>query len=80
MTPVGLQFIMITSFKHKGLKRFFETGSTAGIQSAHAGKLRRILGNLDQAASVADMNLPGYHLHELSGNRKGVLSVWVNGN
>jgi toxin HigB-1 len=71
---------MIRTFKHKGLKRFFETGSTAGIQTAHAARLRRILGNLNQAAVVADMNLPGYHLHGLSGRREGTWSVWVNGN
>jgi len=30
---------MIKSFKHKGLKKFFETGSVAGIQASHANKL-----------------------------------------
>lgn len=71
---------MIRSFKHKGLKRLFETGSTAGIQSTHVAKLRRILANLDQTVAISDMNLPGYKLHELSGRRRGTWSVWVNGN
>ena len=26
------------------------------------------------------MNLPGLHLHQLSGKRGGVWSVWVSGN
>lgn len=29
---------MIKTFQHKGLKAFFETGSVAGIQAAHAPK------------------------------------------
>lgn len=31
---------MIKSFEHKGLKKFFETGSTAGIDPAHQQKIR----------------------------------------
>ncbi len=31
---------MIKSFKHKGLAKFFKSGSTAGIQANHANKLR----------------------------------------
>lgn len=71
---------MIRSFKHKGLAKFFESGSTAGIQVAHAKRLRLILGRLNAAASVIDMDLPGLRLHELSGNRSGTWSVTVSGN
>jgi hypothetical protein len=31
---------MIKTFKHKGLKQYYETGSTRGIQSKHASRLR----------------------------------------
>lgn len=55
-------------------------GSTAGIQSVHAKKLRLILSNLDQAESPDDMDLPGLRLHELKGDRKGIWSVTVSGN
>lgn len=71
---------MIISFKHKGLERFYKTGSVSGIQSVHARKLSLILSNLDQAESSADMDLPSLKLHELKGNMKGVWSVTVNGN
>lgn len=71
---------MIKSFKHKGLERFYMRGSTAGIQSVHAKKLRLILSNLDQAESPDDMDLPGLRLHELKGDRKGIWSVTVSGN
>ncbi|KKO46741.1 peptidase [Arsukibacterium ikkense] len=71
---------MIRNFKHKGLAKFFNTGSTAGIQVAHANRLRLILGRLNAATSAKDMDLPGLKLHELVGNRKGVWSVTVSGN
>ncbi len=71
---------MIRSFKHKGLARFFQSGTTAGIQAVHAKRLRLILGRLHAATRPQDMNLPGLRLHELSGNRAGTWSVTVSGN
>jgi proteic killer suppression protein len=71
---------MITSFKHKGLKKFYETGNTKGIQSNHARKLRMQLAALDTAQSIEDMDIPGYRLHRLKGSRKGFWSITVNGN
>ena len=71
---------MIAGFKHRGLKRFFESGTTRGIQAQHADRIRLILGRLLASQSPADMALPGLHLHELSGRRKGTWSVRVSGN
>ena len=71
---------MIRSFKHKGLARFFETGSKAGIQAQHAERLRLILAQLNAAVAPEDMALPGLRLHPLRGDRKGTWSVWVSGN
>ncbi len=71
---------MIRSFKHKGLAKFFKSGSTVGIQAVHAKRLRLILGRLNVASDAKDMDLPGLRLHELSGNRAGVWSVTVSGN
>ena len=71
---------MVASFKHKGLERFFNTGSKAGIQPQHAERLRLILGRLSASTSARDMNLPGLDLHELRGDRKGTWSVKVSGN
>ena len=68
---------MIKTFKHKGLKVFFETGSKAGIQPRHASKLGKQLLRLDLAKSPVDMNMPGWNLHQLS---TGHWSIWVNGN
>jgi proteic killer suppression protein len=68
---------MIKSFRHAGLRRFFETGSKFGIQPHHAARLSRQLKKLDTAAEPSDMNVPGWKLHALS---TGHWSVWVNGN
>jgi len=71
---------MIRSFSHKGLERFFRTGSKSGIQANHAARLRLILGWLDGAKQPRDMNLPGLYLHQLSGTRDEFWSVRVSGN
>jgi len=71
---------VIISFRHKGLEAFFRTGSTRGIQAAHAAKLKRILAALDAATSAQELNLPGYRLHALKGRQKGFWSIWVNAN
>ena len=71
---------MIKSFKHKGLKLFFEKGICSGIQAKHQSKLRLQLAALHTARSVEDMDLPGYSLHPLKGQRKECWSITVNGN
>jgi len=71
---------MIVSFKHQGLKQFFESGTTRGIQAKHAKRIRIILARLNAATSPQDMNLPGLVLHELVGQRQETWSVRVSGN
>ena len=71
---------MIKSFKHKGLKKFFENGDIKGINPNHADKLNRILTRLDTAEIIKDMDLPGYRLHPLKGNMKNLWAVDVSGN
>ena len=71
---------MIKSFKHKGLKIFFETGIAKGIQNAHKKKVRMRLTALDTAICIEDMDLPGFRLHPLKGNKKGLWAVDINKN
>jgi len=72
--------LMIKSFKHKGLKLFYETGSTAGIQAAHKKKLKMRLIALDTATQIKDMDLPGFRLHTLKGKMEGLWAIDVSGN
>ena len=71
---------MIKSFRHKGLRRFYESGSVAGIQPKHKQRLRLQLAALDTAQSVDDMAIPGFKLHPLKGGRTERWSIRVNGN
>lgn len=71
---------MIKSFRHKGLREFYTSGTQRGIRPAHATKLALILDLLNSAASIGDMNFPGAHLHPLKGKLKGFWAVRVSGN
>ena len=66
---------MIKSFRHKGLRRFHETGSTSGIQVSHGKRLRMQLAALDTAQAVEDMDIPGFRLHPLKGKLRGRWSI-----
>ena len=70
---------MIRGFRHKGLAKFFDTGSKSGIQSQHAERLELVLGRLSASTTPKDMALPGLGLHPLKGARKGVWAVKVSG-
>ena len=61
---------MIRSWRHKSVQAFFEKGSKAGIQAAHAYRLGRQLVRLNVARKPEDMNVPGWKLHPLKGQLK----------
>ena len=67
---------MIKKFKHKGLRKLFESGVASGIQPQHTTRLRQILALLETADTIEDMELPGLNLHGL----KGTYAVKVSGN
>ncbi len=71
---------MIKSFRHKGLRRLFETGNTSGVQASHAKRLRMQLTALDTAKHIAHMDVPGFRLHRLKGALQARWSISVNGN
>lgn len=71
---------MIVGFKHRGLKRFFESGDARGLNPNHVSKIRRILARLQAATSVRDLDAPGLRLHPLKGGRMGQWAVDVDHN
>ena len=71
---------MIRRIRHKGLERFYRDGDKRGIDSKQAERLRQQLGALDRSRSPEGMNLPGWKLHPLKGERKGQWAVSVSGN
>jgi toxin HigB-1 len=71
---------MIASFRHKGLEAFFVSGSKAGIQPAHAGRLRELLTALNAARGPRDLGRPSWRLHALVGGLAGHHAVTVQAN
>jgi proteic killer suppression protein len=71
---------VIQTIRHKGLRKFYETGSTSGIQSAHASRLRLQLAALETAQAIQDMDIPGFRLHPLKGKLKERWAISVSGN
>ena len=71
---------MIQSIRHKGLRRFHETGNFGAIQPKHAKRLRMMLIALETAQVIGDMDIPGFKLHALKGSERGRWSMWVSGN
>ena len=71
---------MIGSFKDRRLKRLFEAGDRSKLAPDQVEKVENILARLEAAAAVEDMNLPGFRLHPLKGDRKGFWSVTVRAN
>ena len=71
---------MIKSINHKGLKLFFERGSTKGIRADHVVRVRDRLTVLDAASCLDDIAAGGWNLHPLTGKRKGQYAISVSGN
>jgi len=71
---------MIKSFRHKGLKLLFESGSKKGIPPKLAEKIIRRLDALDAALGPLDLYMPGFDLHELKGDREGTWSINLTAN
>lgn len=70
---------MIVGFKHKGLRDFYERGTTKGIRPDQASRISTILADMDAGTSLDALSRQSLRLHELKGERKGTWSVTVNG-
>ena len=71
---------MIVSFRHRGLKRFFEEDDPRKLPPDMVDRIRAILARLNQAEKIEDMNIHSYKLHPLKGNRQGEWGVTVRAN
>ena len=71
---------MVKSFRHRGLKRLYERGDRSRINPHYVGKIELILADLDASETLEHMRRPGYRLHELKGDMKGLYAVDVSGN
>ncbi len=71
---------MIRSFKHRGLKRFYERGDGSKLPPELLSRIEEILGLLDIVTDVQQMDIPHFRLHSLKGKRKGQWAVTVRAN
>lgn len=71
---------MIKSFKHKGLERLFTKSSASGVQADYAPRITLILDAIDAAEQVNELDLPGFRLHRLKGDKRNLWSVRVSAN
>ena len=71
---------MIKSFKHKGLERLFTKGIASGVQADYAPRISLMLDATDAAEKVNELDLPGFRLHRLKGDKRNLWSVRVSGN
>ena len=69
---------MIKSFRHKGLTELFERGHSRRVRPDLQACCLRRLEALDQAESLAELNVPGFNFHGLHGLPKRY-SIHVNG-
>ena len=68
------------SFRHRGLKLLFAEDDARRVNPEHVEKVKNILARLEVARNSSDMNLPGFRLHQLKGERRGTWPVTVSAN
>jgi proteic killer suppression protein len=71
---------MIESFRHKGLKLLFNDDNPKGMNRDHVRKIKQILGLLNAAQKIADLDYATFRLHPLKGDLKGFWSITVRAN
>lgn len=65
---------------HKALRALHDADRSRGLPQDLVPRLRRILGTLRVAAKPSDVDVPGYRLHPLKGDRAGYWSIRVSAN
>ena len=79
-TGTRYNHIMIRSFRHRGLRRLYERGDPSRIAADQLDRVTLALADLDAASRPSDLDLPGYRLHPLRGDRRGLWSISISGN
>ena len=58
----------------------YERGDRSRVRADQTDRLEIALADLDAASKPSDLDLPGYRLHPLKGDRKGFWSISISGN
>jgi proteic killer suppression protein len=68
---------MIESFKHRGMRRYFEDDDRKLLRQDLVERIAVLLGNLDDAKAIEELDIPSLRLHPFEGDRKGFWSITV---
>jgi len=71
---------MIVTFRHKGLKRFYEEDDASKLPPNMIERIRGILTVLDHAGDLKAVDRPTLRLHALKGELRGFHAVTVRAN
>ena len=71
---------MIRTFRHRGLKRLYERGDPSRVSADQSERIALALADLDEASKLSDVDLPGYRLHPLKGDLRGIWSISISRN
>ena len=71
---------MIRSFRHRGLRRLYERDDPSRLATEQLDRITLALADLDVADKPSDLDLPGYRLHPLRGDRRGLWSISISSN
>ena len=71
---------MIRSFRHRGLRRLYERDDPGRIGADQLDRITLALADLDATTKPSELDLPGYRLHPLRGDRRGAWSISISGN
>jgi proteic killer suppression protein len=71
---------MIESFRHKGLKRFFDDDDARKLPPEFVERIRVVLSSLHAASALEEMNRPSFRLHPLKGKLSGYWAITVRAN
>ena len=69
-----------TRFAHRGSRALFERDRARGLPPNLVPRIRRIPADLEVAERPGDLDLRGYRLHPLRGDRAGQWSIRVSAN
>jgi len=73
--------MQLVRFRDKGLRQLHEDGNARGVPSAMADKLRKLVFALETAETLEQLGrFPGWKLHPLKGDLRGLWSLTVTGN
>jgi proteic killer suppression protein len=73
--------MQLVRFRHKGLRQLHGEGNAKGLPSAMADELSTLLFALETAETLEQLNrFPGWKLHLLKSDLRGLWSLTVTGN